>query len=191
VFSIFQMVIPGKVAIFRGMTDWLSWTPKERATLCFIITDGRVLLIRKKRGLGAGKINAPGGKIEPGESPIDCAVRETREEVCVEALDAREHGELFFQFTDGYSLHCHVFRASGCLGEPQETNEALPLWTACEAVPYHDMWSDDEKWLPLLLAGKFFRGWFDFDSDQMLSCRVEVVAEEFFADRTFALCPAS
>ncbi|NBV86555.1 MAG: NUDIX hydrolase, partial [Verrucomicrobia bacterium] len=40
--------------------DWTRWLPSERANLCFIIKDRRVLLIRKKRGLGAGKINAPG-----------------------------------------------------------------------------------------------------------------------------------
>ena len=35
----------------------------------FIIDEAKreVLLIRKKRGLGAGKINGPGGKIDPGE----------------------------------------------------------------------------------------------------------------------------
>src|SRR5712672_1669473 len=41
--------------------DWTNWTPRERANLCFILKDGHLLLIRKKRGLGAGKINAPGG----------------------------------------------------------------------------------------------------------------------------------
>lgn len=39
------------------------------ATLMFVIDEarGEVLLIRKKRGLGAGKINGPGGKIDPGK----------------------------------------------------------------------------------------------------------------------------
>src|SRR4051794_35353585 len=45
--------------------DWAAWVPRERAVLCFIVCGGRVLLIHKKRGLGAGKVNAPGGKIEP------------------------------------------------------------------------------------------------------------------------------
>ncbi len=31
--------------------------------------DDETLLIRKKRGLGAGKITAPGGRIEAGETP--------------------------------------------------------------------------------------------------------------------------
>ena len=37
--------------------DWSVWKPTERGVLCFIIRDGRILLIRKKRGLGVGKIN--------------------------------------------------------------------------------------------------------------------------------------
>ena len=34
--------------------DWHQWKPKDRATLMFVIQNGRALLIRKKRGLGAG-----------------------------------------------------------------------------------------------------------------------------------------
>jgi len=37
--------------------------------LCFLLRDGEVLLIRKKRGFGAGKINGVGGRIEPSEMP--------------------------------------------------------------------------------------------------------------------------
>ena len=61
--------------------DWQRWEPDEHATLCFVIRGGEILLIRKKRGLGAGKINGPGGRLEPGETALDCAVRETREEL--------------------------------------------------------------------------------------------------------------
>ena len=41
-----------------------DWRPVHQATLLFVINDGNVLLIRKKRGLGAGKINGPGGKLD-------------------------------------------------------------------------------------------------------------------------------
>ena len=40
---------------------------------------GRVLLGRKKRGMGFGKWNGFGGKIEKGETMRQCAVRELRE----------------------------------------------------------------------------------------------------------------
>lgn len=154
--------------------NWTHWTPKERAVLCFIVKDGRVLLIRKKRGLGAGKINAPGGKIEPGEQPLQAAIRETQEEICVTPLHLEERGILHFQFTDGYSLYCTVFLARDLVGDPTETNEATPYWWKIEEVPYHDMWEDDRHWLPEILSGKadYFRAWFEFDDERMLSKEV-------------------
>ncbi len=160
--------------------DWTRWTPVDRANLCFIVKSGRVLLIRKKRGLGAGKINAPGGKIEPGESARDSAVRETQEEVGVTPLGVEERGILRFQFADGYSLHCTVFRADDLAGKPVETAEAAPFWCAIEAVPYDEMWEDDCHWLPALLEGKTFDGSFHFDGETMLSKEL-AVREEFFA----------
>jgi 8-oxo-dGTP diphosphatase len=150
------------------MPPWGEWRAIDRATLVFVFRGDEVLLIRKLRGLGAGKINGPGGRVEPGESDIDCARREVQEELCVTPLDLRQRGELRFQFTDGHSIHGFVFVASGCEGEPRATDEAVPLWTACNAIPYDEMWADDRLWLPVLLAGQRFRGRFLFDGDTML-----------------------
>ena len=151
---------------------WQQWQPRERATLCFIIRDNQVLLIRKKRGLGAGKINAPGGRLEIGETPNECAIRETQEEVGLTPIGVQECGQLHFQFADGYSLHCTVFTASDFSGELIETDEALPLWTAIDAIPYEEMWADDIHWLPGVLNGGTFRGYFHFDNETMLTNNV-------------------
>jgi 8-oxo-dGTP diphosphatase len=148
--------------------DWETWVPRERAVLTFIRQQGQILLIHKKRGLGAGKYNAPGGRMEPGETAAAAAVRETREELCVTPTGLRPAGALSFAFIDGYSLHCQVFVADGCTGVATETDEAIPFWCAEEAIPYHQMWADDRLWLPHLLAGRPFRGQFIFDGDQML-----------------------
>jgi 8-oxo-dGTP diphosphatase len=148
--------------------DWSKWSPTDRATLLFVVESDRILLIEKKRGLGAGKVNAPGGRIEAGERPIDAAVRELREELCVGATGVVEHGELSFHFIDGYKLHCHVFRADACKGEPVETDEATPLWSSLSSIPFHRMWADDALWLPILIAGQTFRGRFIFDGDTMV-----------------------
>jgi mutator protein MutT len=148
--------------------DWIEWMPRDRANLCFILKGDRVLLIRKKRGLGAGKINAPGGKLEPGETPLEAAVRETREEVGLTPLHLEERGLLRFQFTDGYSLACTVFVARDCEGEAVETEEATPYWIPVNAVPYGEMWADDAEWLPAILEGGTFTGSFVFDGERML-----------------------
>jgi len=148
--------------------DWSAWKPVDVATLCFVVRDGEILLIRKKRGLGAGKINGPGGRVEPGETPLACAVREVQEELCVTPTGLVARGEHRFQFVDGYSIHVHVFTAEDCEGEARETDEAVPQWTPLDAIPYGEMWEDDEIWLPMMLAGTPFDGRYIFDDDKLL-----------------------
>ena len=154
--------------------DWKTWTPVDHATLLFVVRDGQILLIRKKRGLGAGKINGPGGRVDAGETPLEGAVREVEEELRVTPTGVSHRGELLFQFTDGYSIHVQVFSATDCDGEPEETEEAVPLWTGLDRIPYDEMWADDRIWLPLMLRGEAFSGRFVFDGDAMLDHEVEV-----------------
>lgn len=149
--------------------DWTDWEPNLRANLLFLQRGEEVLLIRKKRGIGAGKINAPGGKIEAGETAAEGAIRETQEEVGLSATGLRQMGELHFQFTDGMALHCSVFHSDQFSGEAIETDEAIPIWTEIAKIPYEEMWEDDIHWLPQMLAGQTFRGYFEFDGDRMLS----------------------
>ena len=153
--------------------DWSTWQAKEMATLCFVRQDSRVLMIRKKRGLGAGKINGVGGKLEKGETPEAGVVREAQEELGITPLDARRQGELHFQFLDGYSLSCTVFVASRFDGTPIETEEAAPHWFQIAELPFNEMWEDDRLWLREALDGRVFRGFFVFDGEKMLDQHLE------------------
>ena len=155
--------------------DWANWNPVDRATLLFVIRDGRILLIHKKRGLGQGKINGPGGRIEPDETPHECAVRETQEELCITPSGIRDAGRLHFQFVDGYSIHGHVFTATDYEGMPTETDEAVPLWFPVDALPFERMWEDDPTWFPHMLEGRRFSGRYVFDGDRMLDGIIELI----------------
>ena len=148
--------------------NWDDWEPFQKATLLFVTQGNKMLLIRKKRGLGAGKINAAGGRLEEGESEKDCAVREMQEELCITVKDPKYAGEVDFQFTDGYCFHLVVFTGTEFEGNPTETDEAVPLWYDVDKVPYDEMWEDDIYWLPTMIAGKRFYGRFLFDDDKML-----------------------
>lgn len=153
--------------------DWDVWEPKETAVICYIFKDDKVLLINKKTGLGAGKVNAPGGRIEPAEMAIDAAVREVQEETGLTPLNLKEVGQLSFIFKDGYSLKGIVYFADDCTGEMGETEEADPFWQESDKIPFDKMWADDKIWLPLAMDGKYIRGHFIFDGDKMLSQKVE------------------
>jgi 8-oxo-dGTP diphosphatase len=156
--------------------DWTCWRAVDPATLVFVVKDGRILLIHKKRGLGAGKVNGPGGRLEAGESFDGCAVREVREELGVTPLRMVKLGRHAFQFVDGYSTFVHVYRASDLAGTPVETEEAKPLWFDLAAIPFDRMWEDDHLWLPLVIAGRRFAGRWIFDGDRMLDHTLDVVS---------------
>jgi len=54
--------------------------PLKLATLVYAVRDEQVLLVRRNSEPNRGLWVAPGGKLERGESPVECAVREMREE---------------------------------------------------------------------------------------------------------------
>ena len=149
--------------------DWEQWSPSQVAVLCFVVSDEQVLLIEKLRGLGAGKVNAPGGRIEENETPEEAAVREVQEEVSITPYNLQKLGNLKFAFVDGLHLECWVFLADEFTGVPQESPEAIPFWQSIDNLPYERMWSDDKEWIPHLLERKTFVGQFVFDGDRMVS----------------------
>jgi 8-oxo-dGTP diphosphatase len=148
---------------------------RDEATICYPLRGSlplepadELLLIRKRRGLGADLYNGPGGKVEPGETPVESAVRETQEEVGVDvgppaAVDKR--GEFDFYFGDEHVFFCHVYVATDVTGSARESEEAIPEWRPREAIPYEEMWEDDVLWLPAVLDGETVRGVFYFDAD--------------------------
>lgn len=147
--------------------DWENWQGEMPATLMFIVQEGRVLLIEKLRGIGQGKINGPGGKIDPGETPEQCVVRECQEELHITPKNPVKMGELWFAMSDIPDIHCHVFMATEFDGVPTPTEEANPLWTQISEIPYDRMWEDDQYWLPQMLVGQKFLGKFIFEGEHI------------------------
>ncbi|OWK19216.1 NTP pyrophosphohydrolase [Mesorhizobium amorphae CCBAU 01583] len=55
------------------------------AACALVDTDGRVLLAQRPEGKQlAGLWEFPGGKVEPGETPEECLIRELHEEIGIE-----------------------------------------------------------------------------------------------------------
>ena len=154
----------------------LEWQPKELGTLVYIFDGRRVLLIDKLRGHGAGKVNVPGGRVETGEDIEACAVRETREEVCVEVERLALRGFLRFHDTEnGFDMTGYVFTTRSFAGVPTATAEADPFWCEVDAIPFDRMWEDDALWLPPILAGRSVRADLVFANDRLISHDVREV----------------
>lgn len=183
----------GPVTVSRdtgGAVAWLDeldrrladWRPDRVGTLMFLRDGDRVLLIRKRRGHGAGKINGPGGKPEPGESPLECVLRETAEEVGVRPVGARLAAVFRFVDTEAADWLGYVFVAGAYSGIPRPTAEALPAWYRCDALPFDEMWDDDRLWLPRVLAGERLEGDFLFSGGTLRAHRLRgLAADEAFS----------
>lgn len=135
--------------------------------------DDLVLLGEKLTGIGQGKIVAPGGKSEPGESPQVTAVREIREEVGlrVQVEQLRAVGEISYPFLGRPELsqRSFVFVAHEFEGTPQPSREMDATWWRIADIPYDRMWADAGLWLPRALAGDFVRATIDINVDNSVA----------------------
>lgn len=137
-------------------TAWCAdWQPDFIGTLLFLVDQRRVLLIEKKTGHGEGKVNAPGGKWDLGETLLECALRETLEETGVVVESGRCVAELRFVERNGPQWLGYVFVATQFSGALLETREAKPFWCNIDAIPYAQMWASDAIWLPETLNEAF------------------------------------
>lgn len=123
-----------------------------------ILDDGRVVLLRQFRPAAGGMLwEIPAGRLEPGEAPADCVIRELREEAGYRAGRLDRLGELLPAV--GYSTErIHLFLARDLemvpqAPEPDEYLEVIVL-TATEALALVDRGAipDAKTQLALLLA---------------------------------------
>ena len=149
-------------------------------TLVVVYQPPRVLLAMKKVRFGKGKYNGFGGGCKDGESLEQCAIREFAEETGgAKLIDPRLLGKIKFTFlgSDEPDHLVHFYRAPGFEGTLRETEEMKPEWFEEKEIPYEKMWLDDRYWLPILLAGKSFEGWFNFKDGKIDSYKLNEVTE--------------
>jgi 8-oxo-dGTP diphosphatase len=133
-------------------------------TLCFPIirqpdqTTVQVLLGRKRRGFGLGKIVGFGGGLEAGETAAEAAVRELFEEsgLVATVADLRHLGQVEFLFAakPAWNMQAQLFTTEHWQGQPQNSDEMRPLWCSSHQLPRDQMWPDVDHWLPQVLSGQ-------------------------------------
>lgn len=107
----------------------------------------RVVLVRKTRpAWQAGRVNALGGKVRPGETPAAAARREVREEA---GVDVAEWDEVLVWDDPVYRMH--VLKAEHALAASARTAEDQEVFLA-EAGSLPENVIDNLRWLvPLSL----------------------------------------
>ncbi len=122
-----------------------------------LVRDGCVLTVRKR---GTQRFMLVGGKLEPGESAREAALRETYEEVGLRIEDATLLGEFHSEAANepGHTLHSTVFLVDAD-GEPVASAEIAEVrWTPMRDHPDDLAPMLEHHVLPVLLRQGFTSG---------------------------------
>jgi 8-oxo-dGTP diphosphatase len=99
-----------------------------RFTLCFLTRGDQVLMLHRVKAPNRGLWNGVGGRIEPGEAPLDSCLREVREETGFTLPGAHFAGLLTwngFEIDDG---GLYLFTAPAPAGDPVQSSEGALAW---------------------------------------------------------------
>ena len=136
------------------------------ATLCYVRRRGRTLMlhrVKKKDDVHEGKWNGLGGKLEPGESPEDCVVREVLEESGLRIRRPVLKGVLTFpDFARGEDWYVFVYTASQFSGRLIDSTEGELGWIPDRELLRLNLWEGDKFFLPLLRRRGHFSGKFRY-----------------------------
>ena len=133
------------------------------ATLCYIVSSGKILLIKKKKG---GNTCWNGANTEVKNYDISfSASKEMYDEIKIVPAEIKKVGEIELFSDDKLECIIHIFLTDEYDGVEKETEIATPKWFKIDRIPYDEMWPGDRFWMPLMIVGKKFDGRFYFDSE--------------------------
>ncbi len=123
------------------------------STLCYIIQDGRYLMLHrtvKKNDVNKDKWIGVGGHFEEGESPEECLLREVKEETGYTLTSYRYRGIVTFISGNGVTEYMSLFTADEFEGEPIPCEEGELAWVPVKDVYQLNIWEGDKIFFRLL-----------------------------------------
>lgn len=124
-------------------------------TLCFLTRGEKVLMLHRNKPPNQGLWNGVGGRIEPGETPYDCVLREVFEETGYHLDAAHFAGILTWKGFEISNGGLYLFTAPAPEGDPGPCSEGDLEWQSYAwACSSPDVVSNLHYVLPLILDGK-------------------------------------
>ncbi len=121
----------------QGSAQTLSTRPRKLVVAGLVVgSDGRVLITQRRADQPLPlQWEFPGGKVEPGESPVTALARELREELGIVAIVGRIWEVLFHPYPD-FDLVLLVYVCRLAPGEVPRAVEVADLaWVETTALP--------------------------------------------------------
>ncbi len=145
------------------------------ATLCYVIDkkNNSTLMIyrnKKQNDYHEGKWNGLGGKLEQGESPEDCAIREIKEESGLTVKSVKMKGFITFPLFDGNDdWYVFLFTADDFEGKLIDSPEGHLEWIPNDRLTEINLWEGDKIFIPWLFEDKFFSAKFIYKNGRYIN----------------------
>jgi 8-oxo-dGTP diphosphatase len=110
-------------------------TEKPGISAAIIVSDGRVLMVRRRVSEGELMWQFPAGAIEPGEAAVDAAVRETDEETGLTVKAIRLLGERVHPKTGRLMSYTACKPVSGEAHVADDEELDAIEWVALDEIP--------------------------------------------------------
>ena len=147
------------------------------ATLCYVRWAGKTLMIhriKKANDMHQGKWNGLGGKLDPGETPEECAIREIWEESGLTVRNPLLKGFITFPgFANEEDWYTFLFVCTEFEGELVDSSEGYLQWIEDDRLLELNLWEGDQIFIPWLDQPGFFSGKFIYKNGSFI--RHEVV----------------
>ena len=147
------------------------------ATLCYAVRDNKTLMLyrnKKENDYHEGKWNGLGGKLEQGETPEECAVREMKEETGLDVKKLHLKGMITFPMFDSVDdWYVFLFVIDEFSGELIDSPEGHLEWIDNDKLFDLNLWDGDRYFLPWLYQDKFFSAKFNYDKGRFIDYTVE------------------
>ena len=145
----------------------------KETTLCYVQKDNNYLMlhrIKKEEDVNEGKWIGIGGRIEEGETPEQCLVREAKEETGLLLTSYQYRGIVHFRSEDYEDEEMHLFTADAFEGELTECNEGVLKWIDRDKLYDLPMWEGDKLFFGLIRSNaKFFDLTLQYKKDKLVS----------------------
>ena len=148
----------------------------KETTLCYIQKDNKYLMlyrIKKDEDINKGKWIGIGGKIENDETPVQCLLREVKEETGLTLTSYNYRGIVRFRSDQYESEDMHLYTADGFNGELTDCDEGILEWIDRKELYNLPMWEGDKIFLGLISTdADFFDLILSYKKEKLISASI-------------------